>query len=469
MAREHDPTPRIPPRSGTSSGEGGTGNGRGPGGSSVSVRRAVTVPGAPGDPGSALAPGGGTTAPAAGAAPEAATRAERPASGNPAGTNAGAAASTSATTGPDAANAGERAETPREEAEGTTEPAASTTAAASAPAPSEEPSVPTAELATVSTDGPASGSTATATGTGDGGGARTQEGDEPPGSRPRKPMLAAAGIVGALLIAVPFLLAGQDDRKPERTRTENAAGTVLDSERPPVPETYTSQTPAPSPTPSKKEKKKEEEKKEKKPVAPVVHQPPVTPSPTPSPEKSKAEEKPAPKAKAKAKVKALTPAEQLRQWANGRSGVQNTVIKNASTNQCIDIGGYGKGKINNAVNQYPCNGTTGDNQLWNLDIVDKDGGPQNAPLFLIRNSKDGLCLDLGYYNARSAGTKVSQFHCNASGDNQLWWLDPRGDGTNWIRNAVSKDLCLRPTNGAAAGNDARLEIANCGFGDHWIV
>ncbi len=36
-------------------------------------------------------------------------------------------------------------------------------------------------------------------------------------------MLAAAGIVGALLIAVPFLLAGQDDRKPERTRTENAA------------------------------------------------------------------------------------------------------------------------------------------------------------------------------------------------------------------------------------------------------
>ncbi|WP_306339456.1 RICIN domain-containing protein [Streptomyces sp. AS13] len=468
MAREHDPTPRIPTRSGTSSGEGGTGNSRGSGGSSVSVRRAVTMPGAPGDPGSALAPGGGTTAPDAGAAPEAATRAETPVSGKPAGTNAGAAASTSATTGPDAASTGARAEEPREEAESTTEPSASSAAAAAsvpASSASSAASAPTAELATVSTDGPASGSAATATGTGGDGGASTQEGDEPPGSRPKKPMLAAAGIVGALLIAVPFLLAGQDDRKPERTRTENVAGTVLDSERPPVPETYTSQTPTAAPTPSKKK----EEKKEKKAVAPVVHQPPVTVSPTPSPEKSKAEEKPKPKVKAKVKAKALTPAEQLRQWANGRSGVQNTVIKNASTNQCIDIGGYGKGKINNAVNQYPCNGTTGDNQLWNLDIVDKDGGPQNAPLFLIRNSKDGLCLDLGYYNARSAGTKIGQFHCNASGDNQLWWLDPRGDGTNWIRNAVSKDLCLRPTGGVSAGNDARLEIANCGFGDRWIV
>ncbi|MFH9293602.1 RICIN domain-containing protein [Streptomyces sp. NPDC017520] len=430
------------------------------------------MPGTPGDPGSALAPGGGerpggtaepaaepggTAEPAAGAA----TRAENPASGSPATTNA--------STGPDAANTGEATEghttAPREEAESTAEPAAAPAAALSgAASASSAASVPTAELATVSTDGPTSGTAATATGTGGGGGASSQEGDEPPGSRPKKPMLAAAGIVGALLIAVPFLLAGQDDREPERTRTENAAGTVLDSEHPPVPETYTSQLPTPSATPSKKEEKEEKEaKKEKKPAGPVIHQQPVTPSPTPSPEKSKAEKKP------KVKAKVLTPAEQLRQWANGRSGVQNTVIKNAATGQCVDIGGYGKGKINNAVNQYPCNGTTGDNQLWSLDVVDKDGGPQNAPLFLIRNSKDGLCLDLGYYNARSAGTKIGQFHCNASGDNQLWWLDPRGDGTNWIRNAVSKDLCLRPTGGASAGNDARLEIANCGFGDRWIV
>ncbi|UZI31511.1 RICIN domain-containing protein [Streptomyces sp. VB1] len=427
------------------------------------------APGAPGDPGSALAPGGGerpggTAASAAGAAPKAAARAENPAAGTPANTNADA--TTNASTGPDAANTGEvnegRTNAPRDEPESAAEPAAAPAAAVSGTA-STTSSVPTAELATVSTDGPTSGTAATATGTGGGGGASSQEGDEPPGSRPKKPMLAAAGIVGALLIAVPFLLAGQDDREPERTRTENAAGTVLDSERPPVPETYTSQSPAPSATPSKKEEKKE--KKEKKPVGPVIHQQPVTPSPTPSPEKSKTEKKPEPKPKAKK----LTPAEQLRQWANGRSGVQNTVIKNAATGQCVDVPGWGKGEVNSRINQDPCTASTADNQLWNLDIVDQDGGPQNAPLFLIRNSKGGLCLDLGYYEARPAGTKVAQFHCNATGDNQLWWLDPRGDGTNWIRNAVSNDLCLRPTGGASAGDDTALEIANCGFGDRWIV
>ncbi|MFE8916819.1 RICIN domain-containing protein [Streptomyces globisporus] len=420
------------------------------------------MPGTPADPGGALAPGGGertggTAVSAAGAVT--ASRAENPAAGNP--------ANTGASRRPEVANTGEatgaRTEVPREAAESTTEPAASSSegrsggAAAAVPA-SSSASVPTAELATVSTDGPASGSAVAATGTGGGGGASSQEGDEPPGSRPKKPMLAAAGIVGALLIAVPFLLAGQDDRKPERTRTENAAGTVLDSERPPVPETYTSQSPVPSPTPSRKE-----EKKEKKPVGPVIHQQPATPSPTPSPEKSKVVKKP------KVKAKVLTPAEKLRQWANGRSGVQNTVIKNAETGQCVDVPGWGKGEVNSRINQDPCTTSTTDNQLWSLDIVDKDGGPQNAPLFLIRNSKGGLCLDLGYYGARSAGTKVAQFHCNATGDNQLWWLDPRGDGTNWIRNAVSNDLCLRPTGGASAGDDTVLEIADCGFGDRWIV
>ncbi len=293
---------------------------------------------------------------------------------------------------------------------------------------------------------------------GGGAGTRAHADGEVPGSRPKKPMLAAAAIAGAVLIAVPFLLTGQDDRTPAQPRTENAAGTVLDTERSAVPDTYTSQSPVPSAKPTKE---KEEKKEEVKPPAPVVQQ--VAPSPTPSP--SASETKPAKKPEAKE----LTAAEKLRQWANGRSGVQNTVIKNAATGQCIDIAGFGKGRINDPVNQYPCNGTTGDNQLWNLDIVDKDGGPQNAPLFLIRNSKDGLCLDLGEYTARGVGTKVSEFHCNAVGDNQLWWLDPRGDGTNWIRNVVSNDLCLRPTGGAGAGNDARLVIADCGYGDRWIV
>ncbi|WP_455356487.1 RICIN domain-containing protein [Streptomyces sp. SYSU K217416] len=431
--------------------------------------------GAAGDPGGALTPRGGgqhgrTNTSPAGATSEAAGRTQSPAS-------EGSANEESA--GKDAGRAtGERTNAAEGEPEGTSEPAASTSnsaaaasfassasSASSASTPSASVSTPTAVLATVSTTGPAPDAAMAASGADSGGsGESSHDGDEPPGSRPKKPMLAAAAIAGAILIAVPFLVAGQDDRKSERTRTENAAGTVLDTERSAVPDTYTSESPAPSVKPSKKKQK---------PAAPALHKQRVAPSPSAFANKPKTGDTPKTASKPKtgntAKANGLTPAEELRQWANGRSSVKNTVIKNAATGQCVDLAGYGKGKINNRVLQNPCNATTADNQLWNLDVVDKDGGPQNAPLFLIRNSKDGLCLDLGYYKARSAGTKVGEFTCRASGDNQLWWLDPRGDGTNWIRNAVSNDLCLRPTGGAGAGNDAALEIASCGSGDRWIV
>ncbi|WP_238441820.1 RICIN domain-containing protein [Streptomyces pratensis] len=466
MEREHDPSNRIPPRSGTSAGAGSSES------SPVAVRRAVTMRGAAGDPGDALTPGGGqrgrTNASSPAVTPDTAARPDSPAAGQvpAAGAPTGDGPESTAP-GTGRAPAGEATGpargigAPASSAEGETEPAAS--ASGSSATSAAAVSAASAAPATVSTEGssPDAATAAAAPGSGGSGAGSHADGD-PPGSRPKKPMLAAAGIVGALLIAVPLLLAGQDDREPDRPRTENAAGTVLDTERSSVPDTYTSKSPVPSTEPSKQQEKKKEKEKEREeePPAPVVRK--QTVAPTPSASKS-------PKATKKAVVKELTAAEKLRQWANGRSGVQNTVLKNAVTGQCVDIGGYGKGAINAPVNQYPCNATTGDNQLWNLDIVDKDGGPQNAPLFLIRNSKDGLCLDLGYYKARSAGTKVGEFHCSATGDNQLWWLDPRGDGTNWIRNAVSNDLCLRPTGGASAGNDARLVIEVCGYGDRWVV
>ncbi|MFJ1647485.1 RICIN domain-containing protein [Streptomyces sp. NPDC088258] len=388
--------------------------------------------------------------------------ASAPAVGTKAADRAATKAAAEAAAKDKAASAPSASSTPNSPATSTVVASSASAASVASPASSASPSAPTAVLATVSTAGAAPDAAVALAAAGSGGaGANTHAGDEPPGSRPKKPMLAAAAIVGAILIAVPFLVAGQDDREPERTRTQNAAGTVLDTERSAVPDTYTSESPTPSVKPSKEVKEKEKEK----PVVPQVQQQTLAPSPS----ASETTEPDKPKKEKKVKVKELTAAEKLRQWANGRSGVQNTVIKNAATGQCVDIGGYGKGKPTEPVNQYPCNNTTADNQLWNLDIVDKDGGPQNAPLFLIRNSKDGFCLDVGYYNARPAGSKVSEFHCNAVGDNQLWWLDPRGDGTNWIRNAVSNDLCLRPTGGDNAGNDARLEIAECGFGDRWIV
>ncbi|MGN5635194.1 RICIN domain-containing protein [Streptomyces sp. AC154] len=466
MAREHDPSNEIPSPSGPPAGASGKS-----GNSPVSVRRAVTMRGAAGDPGGALTPGGRTNTPspsspssepegadeATTGTDEATTGTDEAGPGTVIGTPAPSAA---AAASPESAASPEPAES--EESAESAESSASTSAA-SAPETGTPPTVRTVGAVPDAPDAPDAAVAAAAAGDG-GAGANAHADGEPPSSRPKKPMLAAAAIAGAILIAVPFLVSGQNDREPERTRTQNAAGTLLGSERSIVPDTYTSESPSPSVKPSKKVKEKEKEKQ----ALPPAPQQTLTPSPSAS-EKTEVKTKPKTKPKPKLKPKGLTGAEKLRRWANGRSGVQNTVIRNASTSQCVDIANYGKGKPTAPVNQYPCNATTADNQLWSLDIVHKSGGPQNAPVFLIRNVKDGLCLDVGYYKARPAGSKVSEFHCRPTGDNQLWWLDPRGDGTNWIRNVVSNDLCLRPTGGASAGNDARLEIAPCGVGDHWIV
>ncbi|MDW4897121.1 hydrogenase expression protein HypA [Streptomyces californicus] len=303
MAREQDPGSHIAPGA-----AGATG-------SQVSVRRAVPMRGATGDPGDALAPGGrpgrpeepsgpggseagergpvnasgetessGSGAPTA---PEARTPAPQTAGADPVrGAGAPAPAASSAPSAPAASSAAV--------AEGDT-----ATAAARPSSASSEPAAVASSSAPAPGSGGADGATAVAAGPGGGPGARTDE--DPPGSRPKKPMLAAAAIAGAVLISVPFLVAGQDDdRKAEKEQTQNAAGTVLDAARPPAPETYTSETPKPSPTPSRK--KKEEKKKE--PVKPSAPQPlkpvVVTPTPTPTPSPSKQQQKKAASTKAPA-------------------------------------------------------------------------------------------------------------------------------------------------------------------------
>ncbi|MCF3170861.1 hydrogenase expression protein HypA [Streptomyces violaceoruber] len=312
MAREQDPGSHIAPGA-----AGATG-------SQVSVRRAVPMRGAAGDPGDALAPGGrpgrpeepsgpggseagergpvnasgetessGSGAPTA---PEARTPAPQTAGADPVrGAGAPAPAASSAPSAPAASSAAV--------AEGDT-----ATAAARPSSASSEPAAVASSSAPAPGSGGADGATAVAAGPGGGPGARTDE--DPPGSRPKKPMLAAAAIAGAVLISVPFLVAGQDDdRKAEKEQTQNAAGTVLDAARPPAPETYTSETPKPSPTPSRK--KKEEKKKEPvkpsapQPLKPVVVTPTPTPTPTPSPSKQQQKKKTSTKAPAGTAAAAL--------------------------------------------------------------------------------------------------------------------------------------------------------------------
>lgn len=73
------------------------------------------------------------------------------------------------------------------------------------------------------------------------------------GGRPKKPMLAAAGIVGAVLVAVPFLLmGGQDDDSRQKTASsvgQEDSDTLLGANAAQeAPDDYATQTPSATPT-----------------------------------------------------------------------------------------------------------------------------------------------------------------------------------------------------------------------------
>ncbi|MFE9826880.1 hydrogenase expression protein HypA [Streptomyces sp. NPDC005791] len=293
MAREHDPSRRVPPSSGTSSGASGAS-----GSSPDSARRAVPTQGAAGDPGDALGPGGtvgrkdtSSTAadPDAGAQGPTSESPESGGSESEALEGADARTRTAKPAGTTATPSG----TDTTSGVGAPEPSA-----AEVPAPAPADAEETKAASEASASGPAAAHAATGTVDGQPGaavaaaavsgsaGAGTRTASEAFSSRPKKSILAAAAVIGAILVSVPFLVAGQDDPKPEKDRTQNVAGTVLGTERSEHPETYTSKSPSPSVSPSK-EKEKEPVKVKEKPsespaLKPVAVPPPVTPERKPA-------------------------------------------------------------------------------------------------------------------------------------------------------------------------------------------
>ncbi|MFE4212109.1 hydrogenase expression protein HypA [Streptomyces sp. NPDC056844] len=260
----------------------------------MSVRRAVPMQGAAGDPGDALTPGGlrgrkDTSSTAADPDVVAQGRTsgspESGGSGDEAPEGAAGRAQTAERAGAAAPASGTGAArgagVPEPSTEEAPEPASADSGENTVSSASSGPaSDPAAAHTATSTVGGSPDAVAAAAGSG-GAGAGTQADGEPPGSRPKKPMLAAAAIIGAILVSVPFLLAGQDDdRKPEKDRTQNAAGTVLDTERSAAPETYTSKSPSPSVSPTKEKQK--EKPSESPSVKPVIVPPPVTPERKPT-------------------------------------------------------------------------------------------------------------------------------------------------------------------------------------------
>jgi hypothetical protein len=91
--------------------------------------------------------------------------------------------------------------------------------------------------------------------------------DGPPSDRPRKPVLAAVAIGGAVVLAIPILLIGTGSHDGKKHRTAPAADRVLlgDGQQPP-PGAFVSNSPTPTPTPSASPSEKHKAKASKKPT-----------------------------------------------------------------------------------------------------------------------------------------------------------------------------------------------------------
>lgn len=183
-----------------------------------SVRRAVALGSGGADPGPSLAPAAppsGSASPGSAPSGRAARGESEETAGSRPDTSSGAAVGTPA---PSSTGAGS-ATTSR-----TTSEAGAATGAA---APD------TAASASASTSASAGVAAAAAAGGGRASGDGAARGDDvPPSGNPKKPLLAAAGIAGAVLLVVPLLIWATDDSGQKKDKTSVAADsdTVLDGE-----------------------------------------------------------------------------------------------------------------------------------------------------------------------------------------------------------------------------------------------
>ncbi|MGR3931647.1 RICIN domain-containing protein [Streptomyces sp. BRA346] len=152
------------------------------------------------------------------------------------------------------------------------------------------------------------------------------------------------------------------------------------------------------------------------------------------------------------------------------------LLRNGTTQKCAAPKEPG-GKAGGRAAQFPCDG--GNNgQLWDLETVFAGKGPNNANLVQIRNTMDGLCLDLPETGAQPATSPISEAPCTRKmDDNQLWWVEkrPNTNGLHWIHNYASSNLCLDVAGYASKGEDkadgTNLTLFDCSDDDDqtWFI
>ncbi|MEV8397358.1 RICIN domain-containing protein [Streptomyces niveus] len=157
----------------------------------------------------------------------------------------------------------------------------------------------------------------------------------------------------------------------------------------------------------------------------------------PAPPKPKTEVKPPPP-KPKPKPKGAKPV------SGPKMPTGDLLIKNKKFGSCLDIPGHGKGKADARIQDWlACDPSKTDNQRWILHRTHKGAGTGGSDLYVIRNAKDRMCLDLRGEGAAPVSAPVVEYGCKPTlADNQLWWFDKRSNGTYWIRNQASGDMCL---------------------------
>jgi len=61
---------------------------------------------------------------------------------------------------------------------------------------------------------------------------------------------------------------------------------------------------------------------------------------------------------------------------------------------------------------------------------------------------------------------ITEYPCNGTtADNQLWWIEKQESGSYWIRNFASDNKCLDVAGFSDGGNDTNLTLYNCSTSD----
>lgn len=323
-----------------------------------------------------------------------------------------------------------------------------------------------------------------------------------PFGRPPKSLLAGSAIAGAILVTVPLLLMAMSDEEKEEAGSANAqlstGSMTLEDEQVAGggsgPYTMESPTPQPAPQPSTGTGTGTGTAADTGADSGLQPGPDGTDGQGGDPEPQGAD----PEASAGPQAQGtgsrdqpgaifVTPQGTTETARKGQStpnapaavvvadpsNSKQVLLRNKMTGKCADLPGTGPGKGRQAVVLGVCNNKSTDNQLWNLEVRYAKGGPGGTNLFTIRNAKDGLCLDLEGTGGKPKYTRVLENSCiGTKQDNQLWWLQSRGNGDYWIHNYASDQQCLNVVGWAGEGGvGSPLEIRPCLVNDDhkWLI